>query len=226
MNFFQTLLYWDAQGVLALNRLHTPALDRLAWLLSDTMVWVPAAAVFLYVLIKNKRSAAVPVLLALALMIVFADQISSSFIKPLVGRLRPTRNMELIPFLDIVSGYRGGRFGFLSSHAANVFAFAVFTALLFRSRPYSGFIYLWALLIALSRVYLAVHYPLDVLAGICLGVLSGILFYRLLSLFLVKPFKGDRQFTPSQFLRRDIALLIFTLLLTLAVLCLAAWRLP
>ena len=92
MNFWTRLLEWDVQALLNVNALHNPWMDRFAWLLSETMVWSPAVLVLLYVLIKNKKIETIWIVLAIALLLVFVDQIAAGVIKPLVGRLRPTRN--------------------------------------------------------------------------------------------------------------------------------------
>ena len=107
MNFWTGLLEWDVQALLSINALHNPWMDRFAWLLSETMVWSPAVLVLLYVLIKNKKVETIWIVLAVALLFVFTDQVAGSVIKPLVGRLRPTRNPELLPYLDVVNALFG-----------------------------------------------------------------------------------------------------------------------
>jgi len=75
---------------------------------------------------------------------------------------------------------KGGQYGFVSAHAANTFAFATFSLLLFKNLQYSIFIIPWAMLIAYSRVYLGVHYPGDILGGSILGIIIGIAIFKLL----------------------------------------------
>ena len=113
------------------------------------------------------------------ILILLADQLSSSLLKPLVARLRPTHNPEISDLIHTVRGYRGGLYGFVSSHAANAFAFAVFTSLVIRNRYYALTIALWAVLSAYSRIYLGVHYVGDVVCGAILGVLVAIVVYKL-----------------------------------------------
>ena len=81
--------------------------------------------------------------------------------------------------IHIVNGYRGGRYGFPSCHAANTFGLAFFLVYLFRQRMLSVFILLWALVTCYSRAYLGVHYPGDLLAGALLGFIGASLFYGL-----------------------------------------------
>jgi undecaprenyl-diphosphatase len=113
----------------------------------------------------------------IALCILLSDQISSSVLKPLVARLRPTHNPKIADLIHVVNGYRGGLYGFVSSHAANAATFVTFTALLFRNKIYTILLSLWAFLTAYSRVYLGVHYVGDVLCGALIGVLVGVVVY-------------------------------------------------
>ena len=123
------------------------------------------------------------VVAGIALCILLADQLSSSLLKPLVARLRPTHNPEISDLIHTVRGYRGGLYGFVSSHAANAFAFAVFTSLVIRNRYYALTIALWAVLSAYSRIYLGVHYVGDVVCGAILGVLVALVVYRVFRSF-------------------------------------------
>lgn len=190
MGIFDALVTWDKSTLLTLNGLHTVWMDRFMWLMSETLVWLPFFLFFLYVLIRDKQSQSLWLLLTFALLITFTDQIASGVFKPLVERLRPTHDPDLANLVHVVNHYRGGRFGFFSSHAANVFAFAGLSLLLVRHWIYSVLILVWASLIAYSRVYLGVHYPLDVLTGAVFGLLASFGFHYLYSILAkVKPTK-------------------------------------
>ena len=123
-----------------------------------------------------------------------ADQISVKVFKEGFERLRPSHNPEIKDLIHTVKGYRGGQFGFVSSHAANTFAMAFFTSKLFRNRYYSWFIFIWAAVVSYSRIYLGVHYPLDIIGGALLGMLLGYLVfipYRMFgNRFLKRTFYG------------------------------------
>ena len=99
------------------------------------------------------------IVLFLALSILLADQFSSSFCKPYFARFRPAQDPLLMYLVDVVDGYRGGRYGFISSHAANTFAVCIFLALLVRNVWMTFSLVLWAALCSYSRIYLGVHYP-------------------------------------------------------------------
>ena len=120
-------------------------------------------------------------LLSLILMIVFTDQ-SSNFFKEFFERLRPCHNPELIEIIRIVKNGCGGLYGFFSAHAANTFAFATFMYFLTpNERKYkrtSFFLFIWAAIISYSRIYIGVHFPLDILVGAVYGFLSGYFFHK------------------------------------------------
>jgi undecaprenyl-diphosphatase len=230
MNFWTGLLEWDVQALLSINALHNPWMDRFAWLLSETMVWSPAVLVLLYVLIKNKKVETIWIVLAVALLFVFTDQVAGSVIKPLVGRLRPTRNPELLSYLDVVNAYLGGTYGFPSNHAANAFAFAGFSALLFKNKVYSLSIFFWAAMVAFSRIYLGVHYPLDVIVGALFGFLSAWMFYALYVWCMRRFFSWNlgtlyrpTGYTPSLYAIKDIQLLLLVLLTILISLVISSY---
>lgn len=168
----------DRHMLLALNGSGSLFLDALMWTLTQTITWTPLLAGIVYVLLRNRRPAVcATVILAAVLLVAFTDQFSSSLCKPLFHRLRPTREPGLGALVDVVHGYRGGMYGFISSHAANTFGAAMFFTLVFRHAPTGILLFLWAALSSYTRLYLGVHYPLDILCGALFGTLSGALFW-------------------------------------------------
>lgn len=183
MAFVEQLIAWDKQLLLLGNSFHTPFLDNFVIIFSGKIIWIPAVLAILYAIVRTQKRDAVWVVLFLALAIVLADQISSGLIKPLVARWRPTHEPSLEGMVYVVHGYTGGRYGFVSSHAANACAVALFTSLLFRRRLYSWTIGLWAVANMYSRIYLGVHYPGDIIGGILVGLGSAWAAYALMKRF-------------------------------------------
>lgn len=188
--FISTL---DTSLTLAINSCHSPFFDNFFYIYTQTWTWIPAILVLLVWMWRKWGVRSLYVVAGIALCILLADQISSSLLKPLVARLRPTHNPEIADLIHTVNGYRGGRYGFVSSHAANAATFVTFTALIFRNRYYSILLSLWAFFTTYSRVYLGVHYVGDVLCGALIGVLVGMGVYFVLKPLLSKGLNGSRS---------------------------------
>lgn len=169
--FPATLENIDNNLLLAINGAHTPFLDSVMWWLSDKWIWIVfyvmlAAMMFRKVGYKNGITA----LLFIGLMIAATDMVCSQLIRPVFERLRPANLMNPISqYIHIVNGYRGGTFGFPSCHAANTFALATFLSFVMQNRKFTIAMVIWSLVICYSRIYLGVHYPGDILAGIIVG---------------------------------------------------------
>lgn len=163
----------DTEALLAVNGLHDMFQDALWWLVSTKWASLLLVLALVWVLLHQNRRHALLVLAMIVLVFVLADQISSGLIKHLVERLRPTHDPSLGDAVHVVNGYRGGMYGFVSSHAANAFAAATFISLLLRHRLVTVSLMTWATLQCYSRVYLGVHYPGDILGGLVVGMLVG-----------------------------------------------------
>ena len=170
-----SLIDLDHRVLLAINHARTPALDAVMTFASQIKVWFPFYAVLLGWLIYHFRRRAALLVPLLAATVALADSLSSRVFKPWAARPRPCHAADLAAQLYLPDGC-GGQFGFLSSHAANAMGLAVFLLLTLpagRFRTLKTGVFGWALLISYSRVYLAAHYPLDVLAGWLLGAALG-----------------------------------------------------
>ena len=176
----EKILVYERDLFFMLNGSDSPFLDRFMWIYSGKAVWLPLAFFILVVLLyKKKWRESILILLAIVLVITFCDQFASHVCKPIFTRFRPTHHPDFMDQVKTVFDYRGGRYGFISSHAANAFGFATFMSLLFRYRLFTWTIFLWAALTAYTRVYLGVHFISDIVPGAIAGVFFGWLVYWL-----------------------------------------------
>lgn len=184
-NFFKEFILWlsdiDARLLLIVNGAHSPFFDAVMWCISGRWIWLPFYAVLAYLLFRRmswKRASIC--LVTIELIILAADQTCATLIRPEIGRLRPANlNNPLSSFVHVVNGYRGGRYGFPSCHAANTFALAVFMSLVIRHKWFTVMMFSWAFVVSYSRMYLGVHYFGDLFCGATIGSLFAVLFYYL-----------------------------------------------
>lgn len=181
INTFDKTLY-----KLANQTLSAEWLDPVMYYFSHKYFWIPLYCIVMVFIIQTFRKKAIVAILALAIVVVAADRISSGVMKPYFKRTRPCHEMELTP-RQVSNVFCSDTGSMPSSHAANHFGVAMFMVLLFGySRKSALFWFVWAAAIAYSRVYLGVHYPTDVMAGAVLGIAIGWLLYKIYHITVTK----------------------------------------
>lgn len=178
----EELVKLDTELFIYLNGLGTETWDAF-WLFYTTKFnWIPFYALLLFLMYKRLNvKMFLFTILIIVLMVTFTDQITNLFKKVLVMRLRPCYNPEIDEIIRLVKRSCGGKYGYFSGHSSNSMAVAVFSGLMLKARykylPYV--LVIWAIAMGYSRIYIGVHYPLDVVSGMLFGVFSGFLFYKL-----------------------------------------------
>ena len=189
----EQVLHIDTEILLAINGWHAPWADTLMWIISAKVTWIPLYLLLIGLLVWRYRKpamtnvkwlqkvpACVVMIVAIGLAVGAADFIASGILKDWVARPRPSRVPELEGVLHLVNGYKSGRYGFVSSHAANTMAVALLFSLIWRNKIATCGLMLWVAANCYSRMYLGVHYPTDILGGLIVGSLVAVVGYWLL----------------------------------------------
>ena len=197
----------DTDLFLWINQHHCAASDWTFWVASQSWSWaIVLVLAFLLTTLRHEPSRWWLVLIGIALCFLFADR-TSVLIKDWVCRPRPCHTLENVHMFRTSCG---GQYGFVSSHAANVFALAIFLTLRYlkstprRTSPihkhraqhhflFPSLIFLWALLVCYSRPYLGKHYPGDILCGAILGLIIGTVIFILLLLVENQIYNRNRK---------------------------------
>ncbi|GAB2481381.1 MAG: phosphatase PAP2 family protein [Cytophagales bacterium] len=173
----ETLKTWDEELFLWLNSFHFDWLDPVMFQLTQTITWTPLFLFLIYKIYKVNPKNSWWVFGGIMLSILIADQFTSGFLKPLMERLRPCHDPRWEGQMHNY-GRCGGLYGFVSSHAANTFAVATFLNLkLGKQIKHLKWMFLYAIVVSYTRIYLGVHYPFDIVLGATIGVIVAFLVW-------------------------------------------------
>ncbi len=217
----ESLIELDRELLLSVNGSESLFLDRVVHTLTNGVTWVVLYLSLFYMVIKNNDNfrRLIFVLVGVGLCILIAGTVDDEIVKPLVARWRPTHDPQIGPLVDIVDGYRGGKYGFFSAHASNTMSIAVFFSWLTRCRRLSIALIIWSLVNCWTRMYLGVHFPGDIVVGLLWGasVGTGVYFlYHYLTRGMYSPRNlNPTQYTSTSYRRQEcnlpVAVLMFTL---------------
>ena len=178
----EQLVNFDTELFVYLNSLGSETWDGFWMFYTTKFNWIPFYALLLFLMFKKlDLKVFLYTLIVIALMVAFTDQITNLFKKVLVMRLRPCYNTEINDIIRLVKSSCGGKYGYFSGHSSNSMAVAIFMGMMLKSKfkLMPVILIIWAVAMGYSRIYVGVHYPLDVLSGMLFGAFSGYLFYKI-----------------------------------------------
>lgn len=191
----------DNQLIVAINNaIRCEFLDHFMKMFSGKWIWVPfyLSLAIMAMIRRTNWLQFFTFLLAAGVVIALSDHTCAAIIRPYVGRLRPSNlDNPISSMVSIVGDYRGGSYGFPSCHAANSFALATFIALTFKKWPIVTTIFIWATINSLSRIYLGVHYPGDLIVGAIVGSAIAALVYYTRQAAIKRYAKASATETPT-----------------------------
>ncbi|MDL2320472.1 phosphatase PAP2 family protein [Alistipes sp. OttesenSCG-928-B03] len=177
---FSDLIQYDKELFLWLNFDGGSFMDTIMSYASAKLTWVPLYLLVLFLIWRRHGwKYTLIAAVAIALAVVAVDQVCNVF-KNELPKLRPTRNPEFTGLIHRVSKpgggiYTGGMYGTVSAHAATTFTIVVISSMIVRKRWFTAMMIVWAILVGYSRIYVGVHYPLDIFFGTMLGIATGFL---------------------------------------------------
>lgn len=188
----ETLLELDKNLFIFLNSLGSERFDGFWLFITKQINWIPIFLIIMYLVFKHLGwRHALMIILVLALLIALTDQTTNLF-KNYFQRLRPVNNTDLDDVIHFV--HKRSSFSFISGHASNSMAAAFFLYKVLKPYlKYMGFIFLWPLVFAYSRIYLGLHYPGDILAGYIWGILMALLMMKLYTFLRDKYFPEKEE---------------------------------
>ncbi len=178
MELLDFIIQKDKELLIFLNNLGTEQWDTFWLLVTNKRTWIPLFLLLIYLIIKSfDKKRILVILITIAILVTFTDQFTN-LIKYSFERLRPCNDLSITNQLRILK--QSQSFSFFSAHASNSFGVTTFLYLLLRKNfKWIGWLFIWPVLFAYSRVYIGMHFPSDILVGMLFGLLSGWGFYKI-----------------------------------------------
>ena len=182
----ETLIDLDKSFFVFLNSLGSELFYSIWMFITNKKSSIPLYLFLIYYIYKKlSNTEFLKYLVLISILILFTDQISSLF-KDYFERFRPCHDETINDHIRIVKISCGGLYGFFSAHAANSFALATF--FYFSLKRFSSnfkYLFLWAIIVSYSRIYIGVHFPIDIIFGAFVGFLLGFIFSYIYNKFHV-----------------------------------------
>lgn len=188
----ETLLELDRDLFIYLNSFGSETFDGFWLFITKQINWIPIFAIIMYLVFKHLGwKHALLIIIVMALLIALTDQTTNLF-KNYFQRLRPVNNTDLDNVIHFV--HKRSSFSFISGHASNSMAAAFFLYKVLKPYlKYMGFIFLWPLIFAYSRIYLGLHYPGDILCGYIWGIIMALIMLKLYVYLRDKYFPSQKE---------------------------------
>ena len=185
MSFLDNIIQLDKELLIYLNALGSETFDSFWMLVTNQFNWIPLFLLMFFLLFKSHGwKKGLLLVVVVALLVTFSDQFVN-LIKDYFGRLRPNNDPSINEIIRILKTPRS--FSFVSGHSTTSFAVTTFMIASLKNHfKYPFLLLFWPILFAYSRVYLGVHFPVDIFMGMLLGIVIGYIFYKISIAFLRK----------------------------------------
>ncbi len=184
----EEILKYDKEVFLLLNNLGSENWDGFWMFITNKFSSIPIYLLLIFLSYKQFGVKKTLVLVITAILMITATNGLADFFKYGIQRLRPCFDPDVNELARLVKDTCGGKFGYFSAHAGNTMAVATFFSILLKGkfRHIGIFLLVWAIFVAYSRIYIGVHFPLDVFSGMVIGLFFGWLFAKLFIFALPK----------------------------------------